>query len=295
MSLTVAPEENGLYKLLIRAWGSLCEGEGPLMKLTVAGKDICVWSVDVRPAIYMSPAFELPAGEHEVVISFINDKAAGGEDRNLYLDGVAFGAVKSAEAVPVLLFDGKPLATHGVPREGTASAPASAPAAQAPQGTGGSTTSDNYIAADSALWQVTNPNMRNTKGRISYWGNAEASCEITVSEDGLYKMVIGAFGSPCQGLWPIMSLTVGDQDCAWTVEGRNQELYITPALELTKGKYEVKIAFTNDASTKDEDRNMFVTGFAFGKVASPDALPNVLFDGKPLSSFGKPARGKFCR
>lgn len=118
LSLTVAPEENGLYKLLIRAWGSLCEGEGPLMKLTVAGKDICVWSVDVRPAIYMSPAFELPAGEHEVVISFINDKAAGGEDRNLYLDGVAFGAVKSAEAVQVLLFDGKPLSSFGKPREG---------------------------------------------------------------------------------------------------------------------------------------------------------------------------------
>ena len=286
LSLTVTAPGKGLYKLLINAWGSLCENEGPIMRVSVAGKDVGSWKLNDKPIICASKAIELEAGDYEVLISFLNDKSAGKEDRNLYLNGIAFGAVKSEAALPVLLFGGRPLATYGKPQE-----PQGGQQAEVKLGSGDGLKSDEYAGAVSGLWRTSSENMRSRAGQLSFWGPSQLKLTINVAADGLYKFVIRAWGSPCQDVWPLMSMSVGEKYCLWTASGTPQ-LYVTPAVELAAGQYQVEIAFTNDAHAGNEDRNLYVSGFAFGQVSEAGALPELLFDNKPLSSLGKPVEGK---
>ncbi len=286
LSFTVTAPEKGLYKLLLNAWGSLCENEGPIMRASVAGQSVGTWKLNDKPAICASPALKLEAGDHEVTISFLNDKSAGKEDRNLYLNGVACGAVKSETALPALLFGGRPLAAYGKPQE-----PQDGRKTEVKLSSGGGLQSGEFAGTASGLWRVSSENMRSKAGQLSFWGSSHLTLEVNAPQDGLYKFVIRAWGSPCQGVWPLMSLEVGEKNCLWTASG-NPQLFITPAVELAAGRQQVKIAFANDGNAGKEDRNLFLNGFAFGQVSESGALPELLFDNKPLSSLGRPVEGK---
>lgn len=115
--LQISAPSDGLYKFIISAWGSpvrdLHGNEWPIMKLTVDDSDICAWEVRGQKALFISAAIELKAGDHEAKIAFTNDYRTEEEDRNLFVDGIAFGNVKEKADVPALMFQGKPVNAFG--------------------------------------------------------------------------------------------------------------------------------------------------------------------------------------
>lgn len=118
-SFQIEVPSDGLYKFIISAWGDYADG-WPIMQLTIEGEEVCSWEVKDKKALYISNAAELYAGNYEVRISFINDYSNEAGDRNLFVDGIAFGAVRSENMIPMLMFGGRPLAAYGSLVEGMA-------------------------------------------------------------------------------------------------------------------------------------------------------------------------------
>jgi len=78
----------GAYTVEVRAWGSPAGGVWPEMALLVDGDPVkSVTVASTNGAAYSFHA-ELPAGIHEIGVSFLNDALIGKEDRNLYLQQI---------------------------------------------------------------------------------------------------------------------------------------------------------------------------------------------------------------
>jgi GH35 family endo-1,4-beta-xylanase len=75
----------GIYRVVVRAWGSPTGGVWPEMALLVDGRAVKTVSVgQAKPEDYPFQV-ELTTGDHEIAAAFLNDALVGKEDRNLYL------------------------------------------------------------------------------------------------------------------------------------------------------------------------------------------------------------------
>jgi hypothetical protein len=78
--------------LTVRARASLLGGVGPQMQLLVGGTSVGV--IEVRSTSYTDFAYTLPASitpGTRIDVVFGNDGGSGTEDRNLYVDSIAYG------------------------------------------------------------------------------------------------------------------------------------------------------------------------------------------------------------
>ena len=133
--------------------------------------------------------------------------------------------------------------------------------------------------------------------QLSFWCNSYLSMPVLIKEAGLYKVLISAWGSPAEdprgGKWPLMKLLLDEEDiCIWEVASQQKQLYVSPAMELNPGTYQLKIAFINDYQDDKADRNLFFDGIALGAVKGKDDYPVVMFKGRPAASFGKFIEGQ---
>jgi GH35 family endo-1,4-beta-xylanase len=105
----------GIYRIVVRAWGSQAGGVWPEMALLVDGK--AVKTVTVNRAEREDNCFdvELAAGAHEIAVGFLNDALVGKEDRNLYLE--RFTISPPSGAVAPELVDKQELAQAAEKRE----------------------------------------------------------------------------------------------------------------------------------------------------------------------------------
>jgi len=82
----VHADKAGRYTLAVRARGSPCKGEWPVMAAVVDGQAGPTVVVDSKDFADYTFTVEVPAGVHVMTVSFMNDAVEGGEDRNLYLE-----------------------------------------------------------------------------------------------------------------------------------------------------------------------------------------------------------------
>ncbi|MFO1500510.1 MAG: endo-1,4-beta-xylanase [Verrucomicrobiota bacterium] len=78
----------GAYRLVVRAWGSPCQGQWPEMALRIDGEQVRAQTVRTAQAAAYEFRLTLPAGAHILTLAFLNDAIADGQDRNLYLGGI---------------------------------------------------------------------------------------------------------------------------------------------------------------------------------------------------------------
>lgn len=298
LTFDLVVEEEGLYKLIVSAWGDpALDPDGakwPHMKLSIDNKEICLWEVEGDRQLYLSPAITLSKGVHQAKIVMVNDYANDrGEDRNLFVDSVAFGKVRSEGDVPSLIFKGRPLASFGsltVPKLAGQEL-----AGLFPDNLATVLTSGSYAGAESNVFKVSTPAIKAFPNQLSLWSNySQVTFMLEVEEDGYYKLLLSSWGDPATEpngkRWPIMKLAINGKDvCLWEITGKEQELYLSPALELRAGKHEAEIVMINDfANAQGEDRNLFLGGVALGRVEAEEELPAINFAGKPLVAYPEP-------
>ena len=85
----VRTEEPGDYTVVVRARGTPCGGEWPLMAVALDNETGPAVKVESKEFSDYAFAVKVPAaGVHTVAVAFLNDAVAGDEDRNLYLDRI---------------------------------------------------------------------------------------------------------------------------------------------------------------------------------------------------------------
>ena len=91
--------------LLLRAWGSLYQGEGPRVELRVNGALIGTLRIDAPSvAEYRVDAPPLKAGDRVDVV-FVNDASGNGQDRNLFVESLTEGGTVVLATSPTALID----------------------------------------------------------------------------------------------------------------------------------------------------------------------------------------------
>jgi len=81
----VYADKAGRYTLVVRARGTPCKGEWPVMSAVVDNMTGPTVIVDSREFAAYPLTIEVPMGTHVVTVAFDNDAKVGDEDRNLYL------------------------------------------------------------------------------------------------------------------------------------------------------------------------------------------------------------------
>lgn len=93
---------DGVYDIVVRAWGSPAGGVWPEMALLVDGRVVKTVSVDRPEATDYRFQADLSAGVHEIAAGFLNDALIGQEDRNLHLARITIRPPpRAADPTPV--------------------------------------------------------------------------------------------------------------------------------------------------------------------------------------------------
>lgn len=103
---TLRLEYSGNQALTVRARGSLAAGRGPVMEVRLDGRELA--KVEVANTRYADYTFNLPddlPAQSSLDLVFANDLAAGGEDRNLYVESIKARGVEQTSTGPGVIYD----------------------------------------------------------------------------------------------------------------------------------------------------------------------------------------------
>ena len=102
------------------------------------------------------------------------------------------------------------------------------------------------------------------------WSNGTLGETVSIPEAGTYELVVRAHGSPLDGIWPMMELSVdGFAEDTVTVESAEYMEYVFQ-VDLTAGVHTIGISFLNDDYNPPmEDRNLYLDKFT---IISPPGI-----------------------
>ena len=88
---TVISEQQGTWRLTLRARGDLCDGRGPRVLVMTNADQLAVLEIDTVQFEDFALPLALAAGRHDLTLVYENDRFVDGScDRNLYVEQVAF-------------------------------------------------------------------------------------------------------------------------------------------------------------------------------------------------------------
>ena len=90
------------------------------------------------------------------------------------------------------------------------------------------------------------------------WSNGQVGDYLKFEQSGRYQITISAYGSPLQGVWPLMNVLVGAEATAAVSVNTPQWAEYRFTVEIARGIWAVAAAFTNDAYQPPEDRNLYL-------------------------------------
>ncbi|MEN6521699.1 MAG: carbohydrate-binding domain-containing protein [Armatimonadota bacterium] len=94
-SSNVVIDKPGNYVVTVTARGTMCEGVGAFMDISIDNKVIHTFTVDSPEYRTYHHTCHLNKGTHTVSLAFTNDRVAGGEDRNAFISSVRVGPTES--------------------------------------------------------------------------------------------------------------------------------------------------------------------------------------------------------
>ncbi len=113
-----------------------------------------------------------------------------------------------------------------------------------------------------------------TEGSVyNIYANGYIANNVNFASSGSYTFKIAAYGTAASGVRPKMELRVDGKAIANFSVASVMTTYSATA-SITGGLHQIAIAFTNDARTVSEDRNLFVSNLS---VASSSGLSSALF------------------
>jgi len=106
------------------------------------------------------------------------------------------------------------------------------------------------------------------------WSNGVLGDYVKIATTGTYQVTVRAWGSPLDGIWPLMLLQIdGIPEAPVPVAAKTSNDYKF-SVKLTAGVHEIAVAFLNDALNKDEDRNLYIESLEIDAPASTLAQPD---------------------
>jgi GH35 family endo-1,4-beta-xylanase len=116
-------------------------------------------------------------------------------------------------------------------------------------------------------------------GGWNLWSNGRVGQRVVISRAGSYTIVIRAWGSPTEQVWPEMALLVDELEIKTVSVSRGTVADYRFDVELKEGVHEVAADFLNDARIAGEDRNLYLERIT---IVAPSGAA------APVPVFGKP-------
>lgn len=272
--------EAGTYRVTVHAGGTQAAGVYPVVAIQIAGKAIArIALMQGETRAYVAMA-DLPAGEHELGVAFVNDAQVGDEDRNLFLDAVLIDREPMpASEVELLtlptslatrMVDGVRIVIDGVrwdtnERNRTkgcryASTLFGNLGCSFEQAEGNVA----WITARSFEPVGTIPYFRKTKTEVSLVAAGTVRAEFKCARAGRYRVFVRGRSQPALDEFGKALVQVdGKAVCELELAATAVNVFRGAVVRLDAGAHEVTVEFTNDLWRDGQDRNLYVSAVGF--------------------------------
>ncbi|MDD4737102.1 MAG: carbohydrate-binding domain-containing protein [Kiritimatiellae bacterium] len=116
------------------------------------------------------------------------------------------------------------------------------------------TTSFEFAAKDADFKE----NGQEEGGNWNLWANGVLSKSLKIEHDGVYEITVNAYGSPCDGDYPLMRIEWDDRHMStFKVKSSTLQPY-TVRLNLSRGTHKIGFRFINDVCNPPADRNLYL-------------------------------------
>jgi len=273
----------GTYRITVLAGGSAAAGVFPVAAIGIDGKAVArvaLMQGDTRAYVAMA---DLPAGEHQLSVAFVNDAQIGGEDRNMFLDAVLLDrepmaktevefltlptslAVRNTNGVRVII-DGIRWDTNernrtkgrryastllgnlgcsfGMPEGGIA-----------------------WVSTESFEPVGTIPYFKKTKSEVALVAAGTVQAQFKCERPGLYRVFVRGRSTPAFDEYGKALVKVdGDAVCEVVLGARTVNVFRGDVAQLGEGMHELTVSFTNDIWRDGQDRNLYLSAVGFAPV-----------------------------
>ncbi len=117
--------------------------------------------------------------------------------------------------------------------------------------------------------ELTGQSVRVQGNEIAFATNGSARWTVQLQKSGVYQFGLLARGSPAQGVYPIVKVSLDDEPIGALYIAKREAGYYAVPFRADAGTHQITIAFTNDLWAPPEDRNLYVDRYAI--APAPDA------------------------
>jgi len=270
----------GTYRVTIHAGGTQAAGVYPVAAIQVGDKAVArVALMQGKVRAYVAMA-DLPAGEHDLSVAFVNDAQIGGEDRNMYLDAVLVDRGPLPPSEVELLTLPTSLATRTVGDVRTVIDGIRWDTNEHNQTKGrryASTLLGNlgcsFEQAEGEISWITVrsfepigtiPYFRKTKSHVALVAAGTVRAGFKCAQAGRYRVLVRGRSQPALGEYGKALVAVdGKPVCELALASTAVNVFRGGTLDLAAGAHEVTVEFTNDLWRDGEDRNLYVSAVGF--------------------------------
>ncbi len=271
----------GLYPVRVIAAGSPAAGGWPQCDVRAGGRTVASVIVSEQGMEPYATMAELPAGEFELEVAFVNDLFENGEDRNLTVDAVVIGREPlAADGMRILTL---PPAVVAFERErgGTVvidcvrwetrgeNAKRGRRYASALLSSLGADfkpppVEPDWIAPKAFAPVGTIPHFRRSERELALVAAGTVRAEFECAASGDYAVFVRGRSTPAKGVFSKALVSVDGRDAGEAeMVSRTGGVFAAGTARLSAGRHAVTVRYTNDLFAGGEDRNLYVTGVGF--------------------------------
>ncbi len=269
----------GKYHFAVMARGTPVDDIYPIAEIYLDGEKVGTMSISSEKPQLFSCSFFAKAGIRRLTIAFVNDAYRPPEDRNMWVDYFLIAPIKGKDAVEALT---SPPALVVVPvgkgklilcsirwdEAGRNGRKAQRFIASLLTALGAKFKRPAFVTVLEAERMNPQPNLawfRRETDHIYMGTNGYVETTIRVVKSGRYRIGVWARGTAMKGVYPIVSLELGDKVLG-QVECRSDDWSVHfVTAELPQGTHIFRLRFTNDSydPRTGEDRNLWVDKIEF--------------------------------
>lgn len=270
------------YEIAVRARGTRALGAWPRLELRVDGVSIASAGVPAEDWTTVTMLARVAGGTHDIGLAFTNDAWTGTEDRNVWIEWMAWQPVELKETPMRFYTEPGVLASIRAGRgtwvidqvkwddAGVNGGQAERYLASLLTNLGCQFELAGGVTISGAAMAVRDCDLWNREGSsVALATNGSLDCEVEFARAGRYTLAIFAGGTPAAGVFPRIEVAV-DGVAAGAVQltsGGMRAYRLTT--EVGAGKHRITLSYTNDAWAPPEDRNLVVGGLTIGLAEAP--------------------------
>jgi len=287
-TLAATVPQAGLYGMTVVAGGTSAQGGWPQVAVSWNGKVVALVGLTGGPTASYGTIADLPAGDGQLGVAFVNDLQTDDEDRNLTLDAVLideqplaaertrFLALPPATVVVAAGTRGGRLVLDGV-RWDTAGGNrvrgrryASALLRNLGAGFLPPEREGAWIGPDhfSPVGDIPHYGQDTNRVALAAAGTVKAAFECATA--GTYEILVKGYSIPAEGEYARAAVRVDDAAAGEVVvASRTSAVFLVGKVTLAAGAHTLTVEYTNDLWKPPEDRNLYLQAVRFRPVDRP--------------------------